>query len=58
MPPISPVTRALVEGVIREHRVVVFSKTWCPFCAKVKDVFRSKFIDYHRVELDKVVINI
>lgn len=53
MPPISPVTRALVEGVIREHRVVVFSKTWCPFCAKVKDVFRSKFIDYHRVELDK-----
>jgi len=53
MPPVSPISRALVEGVIREHRVVIFSKTWCPFCAKVKDVFKSKYIDYHRVELDK-----
>jgi len=53
MPPTAPITRAIVESVIREHRVVVFSKTWCPFCAKVKDLFHTKFIDYHKVELDK-----
>ena len=56
MPPVPPITRTLIESVIKEHRVVVFSKTWCPFCAKLKDVLRAKFIDYHKVELDKVVI--
>jgi glutaredoxin len=53
MPPVSPVTRAVIEGIVKQHRVVVFSKTWCPFCAKVKDLFKSKYINFFKVELDK-----
>lgn len=53
MPPVPPVSRAFVEGLIREHKVVLFSKTWCPFCAKTKDLFKSKFIQPYKVELDK-----
>ena len=50
MPPLS---RAVIETLVKEHRVVLFSKTWCPFCNKVKDLFNSKFIPYHKIELDK-----
>ena len=50
MPPLS---RAVIETLVKEHRVVLFSKTWCPFCNKVKELFNSKFIPYHRIELDK-----
>jgi hypothetical protein len=53
MPPTSPISRAFIEGIIAQHRVVVFSKTWCPFCAKTKDLLRANFIDFHRVEMDK-----
>merc|ERR1712233_226608 len=53
MPPVAPVTRAVIEGIVKQHRVVVFSKTWCPFCAKVKDLFKSKYINFFKVELDK-----
>jgi len=51
MPPIS---RAIVEQLIQANRTVVFSKTWCPFCNKVKAALDAKFIPYHRVELDKL----
>ena len=50
MPPIS---RAVVEALIKQHRVVVFSKTWCPYCNKVKQTLNNKSIDFHKVELDK-----
>jgi len=50
MPPLS---RAVIETLVKEHRVVLFSKTWCPFCNKVKELFNSKFIPYHKIELDK-----
>jgi len=50
MPPLS---RAVIEALVKEHRVVLFSKTWCPFCNKVKDLFNSKYIPFHKIELDK-----
>jgi len=53
MPPVTgAISRALVEGIIKENRVVMFSKTFCPFCNKVKDRLKSKFIPYHAVELN------
>lgn len=30
-----------VDSVIEQHPVVVFSKTWCPFCLDVKDLLSS-----------------
>ena len=33
--------KELVDGLIAENQVVIFSKEWCPFCAKAKDAFAS-----------------
>ena len=55
MPPLS---RAVIETLVKEHRVVLFSKTWCPFCNKVKELLNSKFIPYHKIELDKELTQI
>ena len=32
--------------------MVIFSKTTCPFCDRVKELFRSLNITYEAVELD------
>ena len=37
---------AIVESAIKGHKVVVFSKSFCPFCTKVKDLFDSLNIQY------------
>lgn len=28
----------LVQNVLKEHKVVIFSKTYCPYCTMAKDV--------------------
>jgi hypothetical protein len=33
-------------------QVVIFSKTTCPFCDKVKELFRSLNMPYEALELD------
>ncbi|CAD5208939.1 unnamed protein product [Bursaphelenchus xylophilus] len=33
--------KAFVDGLISSKKVVIFSKTYCPFCTKAKDVFKS-----------------
>ena len=48
------VSKADVERIVTNHRVVLFSKSTCPFCSKVKDLFKSKHIRYYNIELDKV----
>ena len=35
-------------------QVVVFSKTFCPFCRKTKNLFLDKGIDAKVIELDKM----
>ena len=32
---------ALVDGKIKSKKVMVFSKTYCPFCTKAKKVFQE-----------------
>merc|ERR1719271_619179 len=34
-------------------KVVVFSKSWCPFCAQTKALFDSNGIEYTAIELDE-----
>lgn len=38
-----------------KHPVIVYSKTWCPYCAQVKGLFRDLKVDFTAVELDEVV---
>ncbi|CAI5438878.1 unnamed protein product [Caenorhabditis angaria] len=31
--------KAFVDGLLQSHKVVVFSKTYCPYCHKAKSIF-------------------
>jgi len=42
------------NDLIRKHKVVIFSKTTCPFCAKVKDLFNSLNESYASLDLDEI----
>ncbi|XP_010180081.1 PREDICTED: thioredoxin reductase 3-like, partial [Mesitornis unicolor] len=43
-----------VRTLIASHRVMIFSKSYCPYCNKVKELFRSLRVDYYALELDVV----
>lgn len=43
---------AAVTRWIAESNVIVFSKTTCPFCIKLKTTFKAKRIDFTTIELD------
>ena len=44
----------LVQELIRKNEVMVFSKSYCPFCTKVKDMMDDMHIEHAEVELDKM----
>jgi glutaredoxin 3 len=48
----SPVDFAKTE--IANNKVVVFSKSFCPFCKKTKALFDSKKVDYMIYELNEM----
>jgi len=37
----------LVNQTVADNRVVIFSKSYCPYCASAKDLFSAKFPDVH-----------
>jgi glutaredoxin 3 len=41
-----------VDKLIAAHKVVVFSKTYCPYCCAVKELLDSLGVQYALVELD------
>ncbi|XP_019360472.1 PREDICTED: thioredoxin reductase 3 [Gavialis gangeticus] len=41
-----------VRSLVGSHRVLVFSKSYCPYCLRVKDLFRSLGLEYYALELD------
>lgn len=46
---------AYVDDLINKHKVVVFSKTYCPYCAKTKHILSKYNIkDIVIVELDEL----
>ena len=45
---------SFVNDLIRLNDIVIFSKTTCPFCAKVKELFKSLNREYVAVELDAI----
>ncbi|KAK7063284.1 thioredoxin reductase [Halocaridina rubra] len=54
MAPISSGASAadIVAQNIQENKVMMFSKSYCPFCLKVKDLFKSLNVAYTTLELD------
>ncbi|OCT83347.1 hypothetical protein XELAEV_18025886mg [Xenopus laevis] len=45
--------QARVKELIDSNRVMVFSKSYCPYCDRVKDLFSSLGAEYHSLELDE-----
>ena len=45
---------AFVKSTVASDKVVVFSKTTCPFCRKTKDLFDGLDVKYTAVELDEM----
>lgn len=52
---ISEEAQRFVEEAVEKEPVVVFSKSWCPYCAKVKGLFQSLGIQFKTYDLDKVL---
>uniref|UniRef100_A0A4W2FL67 Thioredoxin reductase 3 n=1 Tax=Bos indicus x Bos taurus TaxID=30522 RepID=A0A4W2FL67_BOBOX len=46
--------RRRLLGLIEGHRVVIFSKTYCPHSTRVKELFSSLGVDCNILELDQV----
>jgi len=49
---------SLVDSVKEKNEanpVIVYSKSWCPYCARVKALFQKLEVDAKIIELDEVV---
>ena len=49
-----PTTEERIKSLNAEHKVVIYSKSWCPFCSEVKRVFENLETTYLAVELDEI----
>ncbi|XP_035233583.1 thioredoxin reductase 3-like, partial [Stegodyphus dumicola] len=43
---------SVIDNYVKTNRVMIFSKTTCPFCAKVKQLFTSLNVEFFSLELD------
>ncbi|CAO3645581.1 unnamed protein product [Mucor hiemalis] len=44
--------RDLVKKTISENKVILFSKSYCPYCIRAKDLFDDINVDYKALELN------
>lgn len=51
-PAMSTAIRAEIDRHIAENKVVVFSKTWCPYCTRAKEEIGKLKVPYKAIELD------
>ncbi|GJQ12019.1 hypothetical protein GpartN1_g3810.t1 [Galdieria partita] len=51
--PIAEDALRFIEEAVEKDPVVVFSKSWCPYCAKVKGLFQSIQVPFKAYDLDK-----
>lgn len=56
MPPIGDTrdVRSLIQEHLDSHKVVIFSKSYCSYCNKVKALFDSLTVGYYALELDVI----
>ncbi|XP_046354287.2 thioredoxin reductase 1, cytoplasmic-like isoform X2 [Haliotis rufescens] len=46
--------KSTLQDYISKNKVMIFSKTTCPFCQKVKDLFKTLNVEYTALEIDKL----
>ncbi|KAI8097811.1 glutaredoxin-C6-like protein [Gilbertella persicaria] len=42
----------LVEEVIKSNKIAVFSKSYCPYCVKAKNLLKELGLEFFVIELD------
>jgi len=45
---------ATIEKSIKTNLIMIFSKTYCPYCNRVKDLFRTLAVPFTSMELDEL----
>lgn len=53
-PAANETVETFVDNLIKNNKVVIFSKETCPFCVKVKELFGSLNENYVAIEVDKL----
>ncbi len=43
----------VVQDAIKDNKVVVFSKSYCPFCTMAKDTLNKTGVQYKTIELEE-----
>lgn len=51
-PPVSPVIKAEVQNLIDSNKILIFLKSYCPYCDSTKDLIKSITSDFKVVELN------
>ncbi|GFX99550.1 glutaredoxin-C4 [Trichonephila clavipes] len=41
-----------IENYVKTNKVMIFSKSRCPYCHKVKELFKELGVEYFALELD------
>ncbi|ORY92154.1 thioredoxin-like protein [Syncephalastrum racemosum] len=44
--------KEIADKIIAENKVAVFSKSYCPYCKRAKDLLDQLKIEYYAIELD------
>ncbi|KAG5417988.1 hypothetical protein I9W82_004316 [Candida metapsilosis] len=50
--PVSPELKKSVESTIESSKILVYSKTYCPYCTATKDLLNKYGVDYKLIELN------
>ncbi|CUM57274.1 unnamed protein product [Debaryomyces tyrocola] len=51
-PPVSPAIKAEVQSLIDSNKILIFLKSYCPYCDSTKDLVKSLTSDFKVVELN------
>ena len=54
MAPITSSPMETVDQLVAANTVMVFSKTTCPFCTKIKNLFEQLKVKIEVLELDQI----
>merc|ERR1719427_1711947 len=54
MAPITSSPMETVDQLVAANRVMIFSKTTCPFCTKIKNLFEQLKVKVEVLELDQI----
>ncbi|KAI5960740.1 uncharacterized protein KGF55_004310 [Candida pseudojiufengensis] len=53
-PEVTPELKKSIESTINSNKIVIYSKSYCPYCIKAKQIFDKYSVDYKVIELNQL----